>query len=74
MKVVGKFSIHVAIVAGVQSDFLLSFVDVSMPMVHCKVLLLSSSKAWLVTLNGLVRYCVYHTTWVLLTNVMSIEL
>ena len=55
--------------AGVRSEFLLSFVYVSRPMVHCKVLLLSSPKAWLVSFNGLVRYCVYHTTWVLLVGV-----
>ena len=53
--------------AGVRSEFLLSFVDVSRRTVHCKVLLLSSPKAWLV--SGLVRYCVYHNTWVLLVGV-----
>ena len=31
--------------AGVRPEFLLSFVDVCRPMVHCKVLLLSSSLA-----------------------------
>ena len=34
--------------AEVRSEFLLSSVDVSRPTVHCKVLLLSSPKAWLV--------------------------
>ena len=48
--------------AGVRSEFLLSFIDVSRPTVHCKVLLLSSPKAWLVSFKGLVRHCVYHTT------------
>ena len=52
--------------AGVQSEFLLSFVDASRPTVHCKV---SSPKAWLVSFNRLVRHCVYHTTWVLLVGV-----
>ena len=47
--------------ARVQSEFLLSFVDVFRPTVHCKVLLLSSPKAWLVSFNGLVRHCAYHT-------------
>ena len=51
--------------AGVRSEFLMSFVDVSRPTVHCKVRLLSSPKAWLFSFKGLVRHCVYHTTWVL---------
>ena len=50
---------------GVWSEFLLSFVDVSRPTVHCKVLLFSSPeallvldpKAWLVCFKGLVRHC-----------------
>ena len=55
--------------AGVRSEFFLSFVDVSWPTVHYKVLLLSSPKAWLVSFNGLGRHCVHHTTWVLLVGV-----
>ena len=43
--------------AGVQSEFLLSFDDVSRLTVHCKVILLSCPKAWLVSFNGLVRHC-----------------
>ena len=42
---------------GVWSEFLLSFVDVSRPTVHCKVLLLSRPKAWLVCFKELVRRC-----------------
>ena len=42
---------------GVWSEFLLSFVDVSRPTVHCKVLLFSSPNAWLVCFKGLVRHC-----------------
>ena len=55
--------------AGVGPEFLLSFVDVSRTTVHCKVVLLSSPKVWLVSFNGLVRHRVYHTAWVLLVGV-----
>ena len=37
---------YISTAAGVRCEFLLSFVDVSRPTVHCKVLLLSSPKAW----------------------------
>ena len=49
--IICKVSIHVAIVihcCWVRSEFLLSFVYVSRPTVHCKELLLSGPKAWLV--------------------------
>ena len=57
--------------AGVRSELLLSSVDLSRPTVHCKVLWVSSPKAWLVSFNRLVKHCVYHihTTWVLVVGV-----
>ena len=51
--------------AGVRSEFLLSFDDMSRPTVHCKLLLVSSPKAWLVSFKVGQTLCIpYHVGFV----------